>query len=85
MFHSYIQWGNFSSIIETTISFGITKGGATNLKVEGSVHWKVVGGGVVNTVRTLTFEKGGGCMTPPPAPMVAPPLGITVVNNRTLF
>jgi len=30
-------------------------------------------GGEVNTVNTLKFEKGGGCMTPQ-SPMVAPPL-----------
>jgi len=41
---------------------------------------KVGGGGQcigrwgVNTVKTLRFEKGGGCMTPPSAPMVAPPM-----------
>jgi len=34
----------------------------------GSMHGN---GGGANTVKTLTFEKGGGCMTPP-APMVAP-------------
>jgi len=31
---------------------------------------------LVYTVKTLTFEKGGGCMTPPP-PIVAPPLPCT--------
>jgi len=50
------------------------KGGAMNLKVGGGVN-ALEGGGSVNTVKTLTFEKGGGCMTPPP-PMVAPPLPI---------
>jgi len=28
----------------------------------------------VNAVKTLKFEKGRGCMTLPPGPMVAPPL-----------
>jgi len=46
------------------------KGGTTKLMVGGgSMHWKVG----VNTVQTLTFEKGGGAGPPPPAPMVAPP------------
>jgi len=40
------------------------KGGATNLKV----------GGGVNTVKTQKIKKGGECMTPPPAPIVVPPL-----------
>jgi len=43
-------------------------GGVTNLKV-----WE--GGGVINTVKTLKFKKGGvHDPPPPPAPMVAPPL-----------
>jgi len=47
---------------------------ATNLKVGGGVGGvNALEGGRVNTVKTLTFEKGG-CMTFP-APMVAPPLG----------
>jgi len=39
-----------------------SKGGAMNLKVRGSMHWKVGGG--VNSVKTLKFEKDGGRMTP---------------------
>jgi len=47
------------------------------------MHWKVfalepglegskcIGRKGVNKIKTLTFEKGGGCMTPPPASMVA--------------
>jgi len=30
-------------------------------------------GGRVNSLKTLKFEKGGGCITPP-SPMVVPPL-----------
>jgi len=49
------------------------KGGAANLKGGwgGTTHWKVF---TVNTVKTLTFEKGG--VHDPPAPMVAPPLAV---------
>jgi len=32
------------------------KGGTTNLKVRGSMHWKVGG---VNTVKTIKLKKGG--------------------------
>jgi len=42
------------------------KGGATNLKVAGSMQWKVEGG--VNTVKTLKFAKGWDTWPPPPAP-----------------
>jgi len=35
------------------------KGGTTNLK--GGGQW--IGRWEVNAVKTLTFEKGGGCMT----------------------
>jgi len=38
------------------------KGGATNLNVGGG---NALEGGGGNTVKTLTFEKGEGCMTPP--------------------
>jgi len=40
----------------------VNKGGATNLKVGGVNALEGVG---VNTVKTLKFEKGAGCMTPP--------------------
>jgi len=40
----------------------LSQGGATNLK-GGRVN--VLEGGVVNSVKTLTFFKCGGCMTPP--------------------
>jgi len=43
-------------IIGRTLDSVLRLGGATNLKVGGSMHWKVG----VNTVKTLTFEKGGG-------------------------
>jgi len=43
------------------------KGNATNLKVGGSMHWKVGG------QYSKTIKKSGGCMIAP-APMVAPPL-----------
>jgi len=46
----------------------MNKGGAMNLKVVG----QCIGRCGVNTVKTLTFEKGGGCMTP--KLMVVPPL-----------
>jgi len=46
-----------------------SKGGAKNLKVGGVNALEGVGGGV-NTVKTVTFEKGGGYITPP-ARMVA--------------
>jgi len=45
------------------------KGGRHEFKGAGSIQ--CVGG---NTVKTQKFEKGGGCMTPPPPSMVAPPL-----------
>jgi len=49
----------------------------------GSMHLKVGG---VNTVKTLKFEKGKmwGCLTPPPAPMVAPPLGVCVCGGGVI-
>jgi len=40
---------------------GMKKRGATNLKVGGSMHWKMGGG--VNTVKTLQFE-GAGALLP---------------------
>jgi len=41
---------------------------------EGGGGWvNVLESGVVNIVKTLQFVKVEGCMTPPPAPMVAPP------------
>jgi len=40
-------------------------GGATNLKVGGG--GQCIRRGEVNTVKILKFEKGGGCMTPPPS------------------
>jgi len=40
------------------------------------MYWKVWG---VNAVKTLKFEKVG--MTPPPAPMVAPPLTPSVYSQ----
>jgi len=43
------------------------KGGETKLKV----GVNALEGGVVNTVKTLNVENGGGYMTPPPAPVVA--------------
>jgi len=46
---------------------GPVQGRRHEFKGGGSVHWKV---GVI-TIKTQTFEKGGGCMTSP-APMVAP-------------
>jgi len=52
----------------------VCNGGTTNLKMEGSMHWS---GGGVNNVKTLPFEKVGGCMTTP-APMVASPLHVCV-------
>jgi len=44
----------------------------------GIIQRKYWGGGVgVNTVKTLKIEKGGECLPPPSAPMVAPPLTTT--------
>jgi len=48
-------------------------------------RYEFEGGGIkalegVGTVKTLTFEKGGGCMTRP-APVVAPPLGKHDLTN----
>jgi len=39
----------------------------------------------VNTVKTLTFEKGEGCIPPRPAPMMVPPLRPPQIhdNERT--
>jgi len=42
----------------------------------GSMHWKAG----VNTVKTLTFEKGEG-VHDPPAPIVAPPLTVATDCN----
>jgi len=39
----------------------MNKAGATNLKVEGTLHWAKTS----NTLETLQFEKGG-CRSPPP-------------------
>jgi len=46
------------------------KGGATNLKGGGSMHWKVGS----QYSKTPKLEKGGRYVTPPPASMVAPHL-----------
>jgi len=59
------------------------KGGTTNLKVGGRVN-ALEGGGRVNTVKTLKFEKGGELVhDPPPAPIVAPLL-TSLVCRRPL-
>jgi len=48
------------------VNVPLVKGGATNLKIA-LESWGV------NIAKTLKFEKGGGCITPP-SPMVVPPL-----------
>jgi len=57
------------------------RAGVVQKSNQGRCH-EFEGGGVnalevkeVNTVKKLKFEKGGVCMTPPPAPIVALPLG----------
>jgi len=59
-------------------------GGAMNLKVGVNA---LEGGGVVNTVKALIFEKGGGASLPPPQLLVAPPLagGGCAVGLKTLL
>jgi len=56
----YIQY--IFILLNYTVFSGVgSKGGTTNLKVGGHCIERGRGG---NTVKTLTFEKGGGCMTP---------------------
>jgi len=56
----------FYALINLTIAAWTSsvaiKGGTTNLKVVGGVN-ALEGGARVNTVKTLTFEKGWWCMT----------------------
>jgi len=66
--------------LQRNSGMGGGKGGATNLKVGG----QCIGRCGVNTVKSLTFEKGGGCMTPPPVSMVAPTLMGGGLKSRRL-
>jgi len=51
---------------------GLQKGGVACKG--GAKHLKVIGRWGVSAVKTLTFEKWEGCLIPPQAPMVVPPL-----------
>jgi len=67
--HVFLEWG-VGGNKEANLKVGAEGGGVNALEGWG-----------VNTVKTLKFEKGGGCIYPPPASMVVPPLALYAFLN----